>query len=152
MSAHWGQKASVLSLRNAIQQRNLNKTPGSLICQCTLGIHVWPYPWGKAPLNDTDCLHSTQALTTREDVLMASPDIDIVEKWQVECQNEVPDTYIAQILQYECPIFYQDWESIKGVSGPDCLFTAFTCFAEHRQYILATIIGQCHRYKMSSHY
>ena len=82
MSAHWEQKASVLSLRNAaIQQQNLNKTSGSLICQCTQGIHVWPYPWVKAPLNDCDCLHSAQpgtALTTGEDVLMALADIDIV--------------------------------------------------------------------------
>ena len=148
MSAHWEQKASVLSLRNAaIQQRNLNKTSGSLICQCTLGIHCVScvaLPLGKKRLLTTVTICTQQPLTTLEDVLMAWYTLGLtltsMEKWQLECHNEVPDTELQSI--HTIPCFYRDWESIKGVSGSDCLrdclFTAFSCF---RESILATIPG-----------
>ena len=111
-----------------------------LVCGLTLG--------EKAALNDCDYLHSaaiTMPLTTLEDVLMAWYTLGLtltsMEKWQLECHNEVPGQTELQSI-HTIPCFYRDWESIKGVSGSDCLrdclFTAFSCF---RESILATIPG-----------
>ena len=51
------------------------------------------------------------------------PDIDITEKWQLECHNEVADTELQSI--HTIPCFYRDWKSplekileyIKTVDG-----------------------------------
>lgn len=107
-----------------------------LVCGLTLG--------EKAALNDCDYLHSAAADNPggcAYGLVHLGPDIDIhgkVATWV--SQWSASQTELQSI--HTIPCFYRDWESIKGVSGSDCLrdclFTAFSCF---RESILATIPG-----------
>ena len=107
-----------------------------LVCGLTLG--------EKAALNDCDYLHSAAADNPggcAYGLVHLGPDIDIhgkVATWV--SQWSASQTELQSI--HTIPCFYRDWESIKGVSGSDCLrdclFTTFSCF---RESILATIPG-----------
>ena len=128
-----GQKASVLSMRNAIQP-NLNKTQ-PLVPDLSMHTEYSRLSCVALPLEKKRLLTTVTICTQLSSGCpyvhwqpwrmclwppQLRPDIDITEKWQLECYNECHNTYMY-------PMFYQDWESIKGVSGSHVCEMAVLC-------------------------